>query len=161
MRIISPQEKVSQISCDCGTDFEYDIQDIGMKGDYTYHFFVECPSCKHSHGLELTSQQEEQVKDYISGCKSCRSCKYFSIVKEGYSSYTVTNIAISCKMSANPRFPLSGYETGNEKEYAYAFAEQCRDHKDGVNYEKDVEESQEEAFQRWERKNNNRDRDYY
>lgn len=153
MRIISSEEKVYQISCQCGTHFEYDFKDIGMKGDYGYCYFVNCPTCNEQHVLSLSSEEEEGVRSYIDKCRSCRSCKFMSIVREGYSDWTVTNIDISCKLQYNKRLPLSGYETGSEKEYAYAFAEQCTSYTKGKNYEKGVEQSELDANRQWEESN--------
>lgn len=159
MKIIQiNNEKIfnATIDCDCGTIFEFEASDMIMKGPYAKTYNVNCPTCNTSHNYteHMSEDNMEEVEKYINNCKSCMQCKYLAEIKVGYSSYTVTDISIQCKMSNNKNMPLSGYEDRYEKESVYAFAEKCKDFKKGIRYVKEVEESENESFKRWEIKNN-------
>lgn len=150
------EKKMSAIiHCDCGTHFEFEASDMLIKGNYTRTYHVTCPTCNtvHNYTDSMTEENQEEVNKYIDSCRSCLSCKYLAEIKEGYSSYTVTNISIECKMDKNKNMPLSGYEDRHEKDSVYAFAEKCSDFKNGVRYVKEVEELESEAFADWIRKN--------
>ena len=160
MKIIhtnTEKEMAIEFDCDCGTKFEFDKTDVMIKGEYGYSYHVTCPTCHTVHNVTdtLTAENAEMVEDYISACKSCTECKYMEIIEEGYSSYTITNIRIECKVDSNKNFPLTGYESRAEKKSTYAFAEKCSDFKKGIPYKKCVEESEKDAFKEWERKNKN------
>lgn len=160
MKIISTSdEKIfnAKIQCQCETVFEFESSDMIVKGNYAQTYHVTCPTCHQSHNYteSMTEKDKKAVDDYINSCRSCMGCKYMAVIKEGYSSYTITNISIHCKMKENPNMPLTGYEDSYEKESVYAFAEKCNKFRQGVNYIKEVEESEHEAFKRWEEKNNN------
>lgn len=160
MKIISTdgEKKFSAtIHCDCGTVFEFEASDMIIKGDYAQTYHVTCPTCNENHHYteNMTDENKEEVETYINSCRSCMECKYMAVIKEGYSSYTVTNISIHCKMKANPNMPLTGYEDRHEKESVYAFAEKCGTFRKGIRYVKEVEESETDAFKRWEEENNN------
>lgn len=160
MKIISNnnlKKMVATIHCNCGTSFEFEAADMFMKGNYAYSYHVNCPTCNDSHNYteNMTAENESEVQNYISSCRSCLQCKYLAEIQEGYSSYTITNISIHCKMNKNPHMPLGGYEDRSEKESVYALAEKCHNFKKGIRYIKEVEESEGNAFERWEKANNN------
>lgn len=160
MKIISTNNEkkmIATIHCDCGTVFEFEASDMMMKGNYAYSYHVNCPTCNEDHNYteNMTEENEEEVKNYINDCRSCLQCKYLEEIQEGYSSYTITNISIACKMNKNNNMPLGGYEDRAEKDSVYCFAEKCGDFKAGVRYIKEVEESKSSAFERWEKANNN------
>lgn len=160
MKILSTNDAQSFtaiINCDCGTAFEFVAEDMIIKGDYCATYHVVCPTCKTDHNYtdNMLDNHKKEVDDYISSCRSCASCKYMAVTEEGYSSYTVTNISISCKMDNNIYMPLTGFEGRQEKESAYAFAEKCGSFRNGVRYKKEVEQSETDAFKKWEEDNNN------
>lgn len=158
MKIISTDcdgKFISTINCNCGTVFEFEASDVIIKGNYVETYSVYCPTCKKEHQCTegMTEKDKANVKSYIDSCRSCMKCKYMAVIKEGYSSFTVTNISIHCKMKENPNMPLTGYEDQYEKLSTYAYAEKCCSFKNGVSYEKGVEESDADAFKRWEKSN--------
>lgn len=160
MKILSTDDEknfTATIKCDCGTHFEFDAQDMLVKGDYCSTYHVVCPTCKTDHDYtdKMLDKDKEEVDNYISSCRSCASCKYMAVIEEGYSSYTVTNISIACKMDNNPNMPLTGFEGRQEKQSVYAFAEKCPGFKNGVRYKKEVEQSETDAFKEWEKANDN------
>lgn len=160
MKILSTDHEknfTATIKCDCGTLFEFDAQDMIIKGDYCSTYHVTCPTCQTEHNYTDTmlDEHKKEVDDYINSCRSCSSCKYMAVIEEGYSSYTVTNISIHCKMDNNPYMPLTGFEGRQEKESVYAFAEKCGSFRKGVRYKKEVEQSETDAFKKWETDNNN------
>lgn len=159
MKIISinQEEKLcATIDCPCGTLFEFEASDMLIKGDYVRTYHISCPTCDTSHHYteSMTEENKEEVNNYINACRSCMECKYMAVIEEGYSSYTVTNISVECKMSKNKHMPLNGYEDRNEKESVYAFAQKCTEFKKGVRYFKEVEQSEREALKKWEMANN-------
>lgn len=160
MKILSTNDEQkfsATIKCDCETVFQFEAQDMIIKGDYCSTYHVACPTCKTDYNYtdNMLDEHKQEVDNYINSCRSCASCKYMAVIEEGYSSYTVTNISIACKMDNNPNMPLSGFEGRQEKQSVYAFAEKCPSYRQGVRYKKEVEQSETEAFKQWEEDNNN------